>query len=217
MTGNSTRGRRPFRWPGGAILWAVLALLSAALTCGEIERRTEAVDPMYQEDEIDVLVDYGATLQAQEATATARASGPPKPPAVEAEEIPQLPEQEESPADDTGGEAAPAEEESAPPITDFAGSWHSAETCDEADAPYRWEIKLSQDESTNRVWGTISFHACPGGGRASYSVSGTATAALFVDLEGTKQSGRGGIGSAASASQTFRIRPGLPPEPNLAP
>jgi hypothetical protein len=54
------------------IFSVVFALLTAALTCAEIERRTEAIDPMYQEDEVDVMVDYGATLQAEE-TATAEA------------------------------------------------------------------------------------------------------------------------------------------------
>ena len=38
-----------------AVGWIATALLTSAITCEEIERRTEAVDPMYQEDEVDVM------------------------------------------------------------------------------------------------------------------------------------------------------------------
>ena len=215
MNGSPGSGRLPSRWPVGAVLWAAFALLTAALTCGEIERRTEAVDPMYQEDEIDVMVDYGATLQAQE-TATARAAGPPKaPPAAgEAEDVPELPV-EGAPESESGGEAAPSEGQEEPPLTNFAGSWHSAATCDNPDAPYRWEINLQQD-ANGVVTGYIYFHDCPGGGRAAYSVSGTATSADSITLEGQKESQRGGLGSSAPGSQTFTLNQGGAPEPNFA-
>jgi hypothetical protein len=102
-------------------------------------------------------------------------------------------------------------------VLDFAGSWHSAATCDEQDAPYHWEVKLRQDPTTNAVTGTISFHACPGGGRASYDVSGTATPDEVLFLEGQKTSGRGGLDGLTPASQTFRLTKGGEPFPNFAP
>jgi hypothetical protein len=220
---NGLRNRRRTRDlpPAVLILIVVTALLSAALTCGEIERRTEAVDPMYHEDEIDVMVDWGATLQAQEATA--QAAGQPKPPdpAAENEDIPDL-SGEDSPADDgqpSGGDDTPdmgqPDEDEEPPITDFAGSWHSDAVCEAADAPYRWEIELRQTGDV--VTGTISFHDCPGGGRAEYQVEGTATANNFVELGGILTGKRGDLGNEAPDTLDFTVRPQQPPDPNLAP
>lgn len=227
--------RKHLRWrPISSILLALAALITAAVTCEEIERRTESVDPMYQEDEIDVMVDWGATLQAQELTA--QAGGPEKAPASAGESVPDLSADEQPSADDAApppesddaapppepdDAAPPPEPEEAepepPPVVNFAGSWHSAATCDEEDAPYHWQVSLSQDPDTHYVSGTISFHACPGGGRATYSVSGTATASSVLFLDGTKTGGRGGLNGIAPATQTFRIEKGGEPFPNLAP
>lgn len=206
MTGKFYNGKPRVRMAVLASAWVVLSLATAALTCGEIERRTEAVDPMYHEDEIDVMVDYGATLQAQE-TARANDPGPPKEPAGASEDVPELP------ADSAPPVEAPAPAE----VQDFSGSWNSSATCDEEDAPYRWRITLRQDPNTDVVSGTIEFHACPGGGRATYNVTGTATTSDVLFLEGTKTGGRGGLNGIAPAEQTFRVSRGAEPFPNLAP
>jgi len=97
----------------------------------------------------------------------------------------------------------------------FSGTWKSQQTCD-AEAPYQqtWQVTLSQ--SSDQVSGTIYFHKCPGGGRASYSVSGTAIGDnTIVSLEGTKTSSRGGLGSSAPSSQTFIITYNEAPCPDL--
>jgi hypothetical protein len=210
------RGRKhPIWWPIGPVLLALIALITAAVTCEEIERRTESVDPMYQEDEVDVMVDYGATLQAQELTA--QAGGPEKAPADAGEDVPDLPAEEQPPADEAEPPPAEPEEAEPPPVVDFAGSWHSAMACEEQDAPYRWQVSLTQDPNTHYVSGTISFHACPGGGRATYNVSGTATTSDVLFLEGTKTDGRGDLNTVSPAAQTFRITKGGEPFPNFAP
>jgi len=206
MANNLFNGRPRVRVAVLASAWVVLSLATAAVTCGEIERRTEAVDPMYHEDEIDVMVDYGATLQAQE-TARALDAGPPKEPAGASEDVPELP------ADSAPPVEAPAPAE----VQDFGGSWNSGPLCDEEDRPYRWEITLRQDPNTDAVSGTIKFHACPGGGRATYNVSGTATPSDVLFLEGTKTSGRGSLNGIAPAEQTFRVSKGAEPFPNFAP
>jgi hypothetical protein len=85
------------------------------------------------------------------------------------------------------------------------------------DAPYRWAVTLQQDSSGN-VSGTIRFHYCPGGGRAEYTVTGKATSAATVTLQGTKSYGTpGGIGLSTPGSTTFTIAKGGAPSPNYAP
>jgi len=220
MDGRRNRRRTRDLSPAILLLIVVAALLSAALTCGEIERRTEAVDPMYHEDEIDVMVDWGATLQAQEAAA--QSGGQPKPPdpAAGSEAIPDL-GSADSPADDdqpSGGDDTPDQGEAGedePLIADFTGSWHSDAVCEATDAPYRWEIELRQADDV--VTGTISFHDCPGGGRAEYQVEGTATANNFVELEGVLTGKRGDLGNSAPDALDFTVRPQQPPDPDLAP
>jgi hypothetical protein len=202
---------------------AAVGLLAASLACNVFIDP----DPMFgPRDEIDEAVDWGGTLQAQETatalhvqqTATARARGPEKEPVDEGENVPILPDEDQPAQPQEESDAPEAEEEEEQTVVNFGGSWHGPPECGEADAPYRWKIELQHDPDTNYVHGTISFHDCPGGGRVSYSVAGYATpGAYFVDLEGTKQSGRGGLGGSAPATQTFRIRPGMPPEPNMAP
>jgi hypothetical protein len=101
-------------------------------------------------------------------------------------------------------------------IVNFSGSWNSPSTCDNVDAPYRWQVSLQQDANGN-VTGTIRFHKCPGQGQAYYSVSGTATYSSVLTLNGVKTGGRGDLGNSAPGSQTFTITKFGPPNPNLAP
>ncbi|GMV86055.1 MAG: hypothetical protein AMXMBFR80_19100 [Dehalococcoidia bacterium] len=102
-----------------------------------------------------------------------------------------------------------------PAVTNFAGTWHSAGVCDNPSAPYRWSVGLTQQGA--QVSGYINFHQCPGGGRAEYSVSGTATSAGTIQLAATKTGAAGGLGGSAPAQTTFTIAPNGPPNPNLAP
>ena len=104
-------------------------------------------------------------------------------------------------------------------VTDFAGTWSSKRPCIEAgeggDYSFTWKIKLTQTGSS--VKGTVFFHNCPCGGRASYSLSGTATASSSIQLKGSKVSGRGPLGKESPPSQTFRIVKNGTPNPNYGP
>ncbi len=98
----------------------------------------------------------------------------------------------------------------------FAGRWTGKQSCSAGgDAAYRWVVSLNQKGS--KVTGNISFHRCPGGGRASYAVSGTATSAKSVKLDGALKSSRGPLGSSAKSRLSFTITKNAPPSPNLAP
>lgn len=67
------------------------------------------------------------------------------------------------------------------------------------------------------VYGSISFHKCPGEGQVTYSVSGKATTSQTVELIGVKSGGSpGGIGVTAPTQMTFTIAKLGPPSPNLA-
>ncbi len=103
------------------------------------------------------------------------------------------------------------------PITNFAGTWSSAETCANLAAPNRWTVSLTQSGASVSGW--IRFHNCPGGGIAYYDVSGTATTAPSITLQGTKNflQGAGGLGGSAPPSQSFTVTRGGAPAPNLAP
>jgi hypothetical protein len=112
--------------------------------------------------------------------------------------------------------ARQTEEAVPPPPTDFSGSWHSDAACNENESPYRWTVTLQQD-AEGHVTGEITFHKCPGGGRAEYSVTGQATPGDTLTLEGKKNLSLGGLGGSAPGSVTFTIQKGGPPDPNLAP
>ena len=99
-----------------------------------------------------------------------------------------------------------------PSVASFAGSWRGA-NC--PSGPPKYVVSLSQSGAS--VSGTISFHACPGGGRVTYNVSGTATSASTVSLAGGKSGGQGPLGGSAPGSVTFSIRFGAAPSPNFAP
>lgn len=99
-------------------------------------------------------------------------------------------------------------------VRNFSGSWFGGGACDEGDDPaYRWNVSLAQDAS-GHVSGTISFHACPGGGAVFYSVSGQATSDSVLVLQGSKTGGRGGLGSSTPASLQFSIKYKKAPNPN---
>lgn len=107
-------------------------------------------------------------------------------------------------------------EETETPLQQFGGVWAGGGVCAEGDnPPFRWNVSLIQDES-GWVSGTISFHACPGGGAAFYSVTGQATDDDVLELSGVKTGGRGDLGENARSRITFRIRYKKAPSPNLA-
>lgn len=114
----------------------------------------------------------------------------------------------------TAPTATPTPTPTTAPITNFAGTWYSSGTCDNPPY-YRWTVSLSQQGAN--VSGSIHFHACPGGGQAAYSVSGTATSAGTVQLAGPKVVNLGGLGSSTPGQATFTIAPFGPPSPNYAP
>lgn len=112
----------------------------------------------------------------------------------------------------------PESKPEAKPITNFAGVWHSETSCREEDATshwaYTWTIKLVQ--VGDAIKGVIFFHACPGGGRVIYEVSGKATTKNSVLLDGAvlPNTRAGGLGKNAKASRKFTIEKGKAPSPN---
>lgn len=101
-------------------------------------------------------------------------------------------------------------------LTDI--SWHSPTSCHEEDEGYEWRWTVSLSSSASGVHGDIYFHKCPDGGRAAYAVNGTVSEdGNTFTLNGTKTSGRGGIGSTTPASQQFVITKFGSPNPNYAP
>jgi hypothetical protein len=116
------------------------------------------------------------------------------------------------------GEILPAPEPTAttPSITNFAGSFFGPNICG-GEAPYRWTVSLNQNGAN--VTGLITFHACPGGGRAQYNVSGTATSAASVTLNGVRVGGQGPLFDSGTAppNVTFTWTPAASLSPNYAP
>lgn len=102
-------------------------------------------------------------------------------------------------------------------VTNFAGRVEAPTPCPGAtgNAAFRWVVDLNQ--SNDQISGVIAFHDCPGGGRASYNVSGTATAANSATVDGTLASSQGPLGATAPASQSFTVMPNSAPNPNFAP
>lgn len=98
------------------------------------------------------------------------------------------------------------------------GSWNSGLDC--ATGGQSWAITLVQRFS--EVEGRVSFHACPGGGRVGYNVTGTIAIGEGDEgllMEGTICCivGSDGVGSGQPSSRQFFIQPGVAPEPNLVP
>jgi hypothetical protein len=99
---------------------------------------------------------------------------------------------------------------------DFYGP--ACESGEEEGAPYRWSVELLQDPATGKLEGTIKFHACPGGGRAVYRVSGAAGNETVFTLAGQKVSGGGELFGAAPEQETFTFDTSSGTlTPNLAP
>ncbi len=96
-------------------------------------------------------------------------------------------------------------------------SWHSPVACNESNEAFAWRWVVSLWLSGSTVRGGIYFHDCPGGGRASYSVSGS-----LVDgkspfyVSGSKLFGGGDLGEEAPDSLAFTLRYGQTPSPALA-
>ncbi|MFC1772296.1 hypothetical protein ACFL3A_02960 [Pseudomonadota bacterium] len=105
------------------------------------------------------------------------------------------------------------------PVVNFAGTWSSKRVCAEAgegsDYSFTWKVALTQTGDVVR--GTIYFHNCPCGGRASYSVSGKATADKKVKLKGTLGSSRGPLAKYVPQETTFTIVKNGTPSPNYGP
>ncbi len=98
-----------------------------------------------------------------------------------------------------------------PTDINFTGSYHSNQACAEGeDAPYTWGLTLRQDGM--QVTGDLYYHNCPGGGRAYYTVRGTAVeGSTQITLHATKTGGRGDLGDAAVSSFDFTFTPGGEP------
>lgn len=101
--------------------------------------------------------------------------------------------------------------------TSFAGNWHSRGRCagNTGSAGFRWTVNLSQTGSD--ISGTITFHRCPGGGRATYRVSGVAGSGEEATLRGSLTDSRGPLADTARSNVTFTVRKNAAPSPNLAP
>ncbi|MEM6486085.1 MAG: hypothetical protein AAF662_14015, partial [Pseudomonadota bacterium] len=101
-------------------------------------------------------------------------------------------------------------------ITDFAGRSEGPNVCgDSGNAAFRWVVDLTQ--SGTDVNGVITFHNCPGGGRAEYEVTGTATDGSSLELQGSLTFSIGPLASTAPSNQVFVVSPGSAPNPNFAP
>jgi hypothetical protein len=113
--------------------------------------------------------------------------------------------------DDDGGTTNPGS------VTNFAGRTVSPVDCpgNTGNAANRWVVDLSQ--TNDQITGVIAFHDCPGGGRASYNVTGTATTAGTVSLDGTLDFSVGPLAATVPATQVFTVSPGSAPNPNFAP
>jgi hypothetical protein len=110
------------------------------------------------------------------------------------------------------GQEAPA----ATVARDFYGP--ACDSGEEEGAPFRWSVELLQDPATGKLEGTIKFHACPGGGRAVYRVSGAAGNETVFTLTGKKVSGGGELFGAAPEQETFTFDTSSGAlSPNLAP
>jgi len=100
------------------------------------------------------------------------------------------------------------------------GGWYGP-ACDEEEGTfiYRWSVDLMEDPSSGNFIGTAKFHDCPGGGRASYYLTGEPQTGNIINLVGEKTDNGGGdlFGSAAQTIDfTFDLKTGKL-TPNLSP
>ena len=108
----------------------------------------------------------------------------------------------------------------AAPVANVARDFYgpACESGEEEGAPYHWSVELLQDPATGKLEGTIKFHACPGGGRAVYRVSGTTGNGTTLTLPGIKVSGGGDLFGTAPGQETFTFNTSSGQlSPNLAP
>ena len=99
---------------------------------------------------------------------------------------------------------------------DFYGP--ACDSGEEEGAPYRWSVEMLEDPATGKLEGTIKFHACPGGGRAVYRVSGSTDNGTILTLAGKKVSGGGDLFDTAPVQETFTFDSSSGAlSPNLAP
>lgn len=103
-------------------------------------------------------------------------------------------------------------------VPDSDATWKSATPCpgiSEQNYAQKWSVSLQQNASG--VTGNIYFHACPGEGRVSYTLSGPVSEdGVVYNLSGTKSGGRGVLYSTSPYSQTFVLTKGQAPVPNFA-
>lgn len=128
-------------------------------------------------------------------------------PPVSEEEQPVTQEEPSQPAQDTSESVQ------------IVGNWHGP-ACDEAEGTfaYRWSVDLIQDPQTDQLVGTIKFHACPGGGRVLYRVTGDQLEDGTLSLEGIRKEGAGDLFYASAENVTFIVNPNTGQiSPNLAP
>jgi hypothetical protein len=98
------------------------------------------------------------------------------------------------------------------------GGWDSDLEC--ATGGQSWAITLVQRFS--EVAGRVSFHACPGGGRVGYNLTGTIAIGEGDEgllMEGTICCivGSDGVSKGQPVERQFFIQPGVAPDPNLVP
>lgn len=108
----------------------------------------------------------------------------------------------------------------AAPVANVARDFYgpACESGEEEGAPYHWSVELIQDPASGNLEGTIKFHACPGGGRAVYRVSGTTGNGTTFTLAGKKMSGGGELYRTAPEQETFTFDTSSGQiTPNLAP
>lgn len=102
--------------------------------------------------------------------------------------------------------------------SDSIWNWTSTVVCpDVFDPNYgaRWTVDLEETEVG--VSGNIHFHACPGGGRLSYSVTGDLPKpGETMVLDGTKSTGRGGLFASGPETATFTLDRYGAPNPAFA-
>jgi hypothetical protein len=104
----------------------------------------------------------------------------------------------------------PASQPSLPAVQDAAGmavvvgGWYGP-ACDEAEGTfiYRWSVDLLKNSQTGQLAGTVKFHACPGGGRVLYRVTGKPSIGTVFTLEGEKKDGGGDLFDTAAEDVTF--------------
>ena len=101
------------------------------------------------------------------------------------------------------------------PTTTRTIEWHAREVCAENEGPeYRWRWLVTLKQSGTAVTGNISFHKCPGEGRAAYRLTGKVEADGSFTVTGSKSGGRGSLYSSTRRETNLHLagRKGTDPE-----